>query len=131
MTCSVPVQELKLPSPSRSSGFFQFFFNDVHYLPEYTSHIETRFDCAFSRVRLILRIFHKPNKLVGVFKCTDHVAVKWESDDQANGLYLLFKVVALAEATSNRNAGKELGIQEKLVQEEKDKLPRAMRLILS
>ena len=86
-------------------------------MPEYKSHIETRFDRAFSRVRLILRIFHKPNKLVGVVKCTDHVVVKWESDDQANWLYLLFKAVALAEATNNRNAEKELGIQEKLVRD--------------
>ena len=38
-------------------------------------------------VQLILRIFHKPNKLVGVVKCTDRVVVKWESDDQANELY--------------------------------------------
>ena len=35
-------------------------------------------------MRLILRIFHKPNQLVGVVKCTDCVVVKWESDDQAN-----------------------------------------------
>ena len=68
-------------------------------------------------MRFIPRIFHKPNKLVGVVKCKDHVMVKWESDDQANGLYRLFKLKAvdLAEATSNRNAGKELGIKEKLV----------------
>ena len=33
-------------------------------------------------VRLILRIFHKPNKLLGVVKCTDRVVVKWESDDR-------------------------------------------------
>ena len=72
-------------------SFFSVFFNDVQYFPEYKSHIGTRFDCVFSRVRLILRIFHKPNKLVGVVKCTDHVVVKWESDDQVNGLYSLFK----------------------------------------
>ena len=60
-------------------------------------------------VRLILRIFHKPNKLVGVVKYTDRVVVKWESDDQANEL----QVVQVAEASNN--ARKELGIQEKLV----------------
>ena len=38
-------------------------------------------------VRLILRIFLKPNKLVGVVKCTDRMVVKWESDDQENELY--------------------------------------------
>ena len=41
-------------------------------------------------VRLILRIFHKPNELVGVVKYTDHVVVNWESDDQANELYCQF-----------------------------------------
>ena len=53
------------------------------------------------------------NKLVGVVKCTDHVVVKWESDDQANELQYTVgfkhKAIELAEATSNRNAGKELG----------------------
>ena len=49
--------------------------------------------------------------------CTDHVVVKWESDDQVNKLYRRFKLKAieLAEATSNRNAGKELVINKKLV----------------
>ena len=60
-----------------------------------------------------------------------------ESNDQVNELYCRFyKAVELAEATSNRNAGKELGINEKLVQDggrkrwSKVKLPRAMQLIL-
>ena len=52
---------------------------------------------AFCRVRLILRIFYKPNKLVGVVKCSDRVVVKWESDDQANELYRQFKLKEKAE----------------------------------
>ena len=58
-------------------------------------------------MRLILRIFHKPDKLVGVVKCTDCMVVKWESDDQVNESYRRFKLkaVELAEATSFRNAG--------------------------
>ena len=48
------------------------------------------FTSAFRRVRLILRIFHKPKKLVGVVKYTDCMVVKWESDDQAIELYRRF-----------------------------------------
>ena len=46
--------------------------------------------CAIRRVQVMLQIFHKPNKLVGVVKCTDCVVVKWESDDQVNEIYNLF-----------------------------------------
>ena len=37
----------------------------------------------------MLQIFHKPNKLVGIVKCTDCVVIKWESDDQTNGLSVI------------------------------------------
>ena len=53
----------------------------IPYLPEYKSHIKTRFFLSFRRVQLILRKFQKPNKLVSVVKCTECVVVKWESDD--------------------------------------------------
>ena len=60
-------------------------------------------------MRLILQIFHKRNKLVGVVKCTDRV-VKWGSDDQVNELYHVcfkHKTVELAEAKL------AIGMQEK------------------
>ena len=86
MTCSAPVQELKLPPPSRSRVFFT-----MYRICRSTSRtLRPGLTCVFRRVQLILRIFHKPNKLVGVVKCTDRVVVKWESDDQANEIYNLF-----------------------------------------
>ena len=89
---------------------FSFFFLTMYHICRSISRtLRPGLTCAFSRVLLILRIFHKPNKWVGVVKCTDRVVVKWESDDQANEL----QVVQVAEASNN--ARKELGIQEKLV----------------
>ena len=70
-------------------------------------------------MQLIPRIFHKSNKLVGVVKCTDHVVVSGGAMVKRTSHTASFKLKAieLAEATSNRNAGKELGIKEKLVQD--------------
>ena len=74
-------------------------------------------------VRLILRIFHTPNKLVGVVKCTElsgRVMTKrmsYTDGFKRNTDGFKHKTVELAEATSNRNAGKELGINEKLVRD--------------
>ena len=58
--------------------------------------------CAFRRVRFILQIFHKPNKLVGVVKCTDHMRVMTKRISDT--VCFKLKVVELAEATSNKNA---------------------------
>ena len=65
---------------------------------------------------LILRIFHKPNKLVDVVKCTELSGrVMTKRMSYTDGF--MHKAVELAEATSNSNAGKELGFNEKLVQD--------------
>ena len=76
----------------------------IPYLSEYKSHIETWFDLSFHRVRLKLRIFHKPNKLVGVVKCTDCVVVKWRVMTKRMSYTVSFKLkaVELTEASNRK-----------------------------